>query len=172
MDKDPFWANVFPDLRTKEKTENEILKQIPLFSDCTRNELNVVLRYLHTREFKAEELIFEENKPGLGMYIILEGRVEIYFKKDHKALAVLGRGEFFGEMALLQEAPRSASAAALEDTRMFGLFQPDLFGLIENKPALGSKILVQLARMIAERLRLSNQENYQLKQKIVKNGKK
>lgn len=172
MDKDPFWANIFPNLKAKEKSEHEILWQIPLFSDCTRNELNVVLRFLHTREFKADEIIFEENKPGLGMYIILEGRVEIFFKKDHKALAVLGRGEFFGEMALLHEAPRSASAKALEETKMFGLFQPDLFGLIENKPALGNKILLQLARMIAERLRLSNQENYQLKQKLSKNGKK
>ena len=115
MDKDPFWANIFPDLRTKEKTEHEILKQIPLFSDCTRNELNVVLRYLHTREFKAEELIFEENKPGLGMYIILEGRVEIYFKKDHKALAVLGRGEFFGEMSIFTNELTSADIRAIED---------------------------------------------------------
>lgn len=166
MKLDPFWSNIFSKENKHEKSDYEILWQIPLFKDCTKSELNVVLRYLHTREYKTDELIFEEGKPGMGMFIILEGKIKIFFKKDNKPLAFLGRGEFFGEMALLQEAPRSASAAAIDETRMFGLYQPDLFGLIASKPALGNKILLYLANMIAERLRLSNQETYQLKQRL------
>ncbi len=171
MHIDPVWDNIFRRYSKKEESEYDLLLKIPLFSGLSKREINIIQKYLHFREYKTDELIIEEGKPGVGMYIILEGKVQIFFKKSEKPLAVLGRGDFFGEMALLQEAPRSASAKALDKTKMYGLFQPDLFGLIERKPSLGNKILLHLARMIAERLRFSNQENFQLKQKLAENEK-
>jgi CRP-like cAMP-binding protein len=71
-------------------------------------------------------------------------------------------------MALLDESPRSATAVANGETTLLGLFRPDLFNLIERKPRLGSKILLKLAQMIAERLRCHNIELQILRQKLEK----
>jgi CRP/FNR family cyclic AMP-dependent transcriptional regulator len=79
---------------------------------------------------------------------------------------VLSNGDFFGEMALLLESPRTASAVAHEPTKLLGFFQPDLFSLLETKPKTGNKILLHLAQMIAERLRQSTIENRYLKNKL------
>ena len=68
-------------------------------------------------------------------------------------IAELGEGEFFGEMALLEDYPRSAQATAVVKTEVLGIFRPDLFDLIERNPRLGSKILMKLSQRLAHRLR-------------------
>jgi CRP/FNR family cyclic AMP-dependent transcriptional regulator len=166
MSEDAFWSNIFKSRKQAARSEYAVLHDIPLFHAIRDAELKIVLRYLHIREFRNGEYIFREGKPGVGMFIIISGRVKIFFEENDKALAFLGRGESFGEMALIQEAPRSASAMAIDETRVYGLYQPDLFGLIEKKPELGSKLLLHLAQMLAERLRLSNSENLHLKAKL------
>jgi CRP/FNR family cyclic AMP-dependent transcriptional regulator len=101
------------------------------------------------------------------MYVIENGKIGIYKNFDDNSkeeLAVLQSGEFFGEMALLDESARSATAVALDNTSVLGLFRHDLFNLINRKPKLGNKILLKLAQMLAERLRLSNDELQEVKQ--------
>ena len=113
-----------------------------------------------------DEVIIEENKPGVGMYIIESGKVNITLGKENKLLVLLSNGDFFGEMALILEGQRTASAIATEPTKLLGFFQPDLFNLLETSPKTGNKILYRLAQMIAERLRLGTIENRQLKTKL------
>jgi CRP/FNR family cyclic AMP-dependent transcriptional regulator len=165
---DPYWGNIFKRKSDQEKSDLEVLSQIPLFEGMSGKDLYTITHFLHERTFSENEKVMEEGKTGLGLYIILQGRVDIILGDDdqEKTLAILGPGEFFGEMALLQEAPRSASAIAREECRTYGMFQPDLFSIIESKPKLGNKILLILSRMIAERLRYSNQENHLLRKKI------
>ena len=67
-------------------------------------------------------------------------------------------GGFFGEISLLDEHPRSASAIAKTPCKIFGFFQPDLFSLIDRDPRLGVKIVIRLARMIGARLRRANEQ--------------
>ena len=74
-------------------------------------------------------------------------------------------GDFFGELALLDDAPRSASAAAVTPCVMFGFAQPDLFGIIERNPHLGVKIVTMLAKIIGERLRATNEQLNQIQKK-------
>jgi len=62
-------------------------------------------------------------------------------------------GEFFGEMSLLDDYPRSAEATAVEKTEALGIFRPDLFDLIESNRKLGSKILLKLSQRLASKLR-------------------
>jgi len=168
MDEDTMWGNIF-----RKETQNEasiytVLSNIPIFCDLNKKELRAIERILHRRTYKSEETIFREGDPGVGMYIIEKGRVNIILGKEQKLLAVISDGEFFGEIALLSETPRTAGAIAVSETSILGFFQSDLFGLVETNPRLGNKILNRLAQMIADRLRFSNLENQQLKLKIGK----
>lgn len=146
----------------------EILKNVPIFADLNNRELSSVVRILHEREYKPEEIIFREDEPGMGMYIIESGKVSIYVESGQMQLSVLGDGDFFGEVALLDDAPRSATAIAKTDCKVFGFFQPDLFGLMERDSKLGVKIVLQVARLIGERLRKANKQLLILNEELTK----
>ena len=169
--KNSYWENIFEKDGKFQIKHSIILKQVPLFDELKKSELREFQRIIHQRCYKNDEVIFYEGEPGLGMYVIESGVIKIYKDYDSKMkeeLATLDSGDFFGEMALLDESPRSATAVAIEETKLLGLFRPDLFNLLERKPRLGNKILFKLAQMIAERLRLNNDELQDLKQKIEK----
>jgi len=166
VEEDTYWSNIFKKEEKEEKSIYSVLSKIPIFRDLTRRELKAIERILHRRSYKADEVIFYEQEPGVGMYIITSGKVYITLGKEEKVLAVLTNGDFFGEMALLLESPRTASAVAHENTELLGFFQPDLFNLLQTNPKTGNKILKHLAYMIAERLRQSSIENQYLKNKL------
>ena len=135
----------------------DTLRSIPIFSELGRRELASVERILHKREYAAGEVIFRQDEPGLGMYIIETGRVSILTDQSHDNMTELGDGEFFGELPLLDGGSRSATAVAKTPCRIFGFFQPDLFSLIERNPRLGVKIVLSLAAIIGMRLRAVNE---------------
>ncbi|MGD9898901.1 MAG: cyclic nucleotide-binding domain-containing protein [Calditrichaceae bacterium] len=166
MQEDTYWSNIFK--KEKKQADNiyTVLKEIPIFHELDKKELRSVERILHRRTYKVDEIIFNENEPGVGMFIIQSGKVNITLGKEKKLLATLGKGDFFGEMALLLEGPRTATVTAIEPAVMLGFFQPDLFNLLETSPHTGNKILQRLAQMIAERLRVGTIENRQLKLKL------
>ena len=100
------------------------------------------------------------------MYVIHKGEIIIKLvdpKGNEKELATLKEGDFFGELALLDESPRSAFAVAKTDCSLIGFFRPDLFELIKKNPNAGIKILLKLAEIIGERLRMTNKQVGQLK---------
>ena len=165
---DTLWGNVFRKDNTKEVGIYQVLAGIPIFKDLNRKELRLIERILHKRSYKEDEVLFHEGDPGVGMYIIEKGRVNITLGKEAKLLAVISDKEFFGEIALLSETPRTATATSVTNSSILGFFQPDLFDLMETNPKMGNKILLRLAQMIADRLRFSNLENQQLKSKISK----
>ena len=165
---DTMWGNVFRKKEHKEKNIYTVLANIPIFKDLNKKELRAIERILHKRTYKTDEVLFHEGDPGVGMYIIETGRVNITLGKEEKLLAVLSDSEFFGEIALLSETPRTATATAATNCNILGFFQSDLFGLLETNPRMGNKILLRLAQMIGDRLRFSNLENQQLKMKISK----
>lgn len=156
----PIWGNGFFKKKNKEDNIFTTLKKVPIFSDLTPKELTEVEKIVHRRRYEKNETIIRAGDPGLGMYIIVKGSVEIE-DEDEKAgkrtLAKLSDGSFFGDMALLDEEPRSASAIALVDSDMMGFFRPDFLDLIYRKPKLGIKVLLALARVIGERLRYTNE---------------
>jgi CRP-like cAMP-binding protein len=154
---------MFSSQRNGESREGEdrladLLRKIPIFAECNKRELAAVERILHRREYLRDEVIFHQDDPGLGMYIIETGKVAIIAEPSRHVLSELGDGEFFGELALLTESPRSATAVALTPCKALGFFQPDLFGLIERNPRLGVKIVLRLAAIIGDRLRKANDQ--------------
>lgn len=158
---DALWGNVFKKNVSQKETTIAILKRVPLFKGMRKSELLEFEKLLHHRKYKADETVFYEGEPGVGMYIVQEGTIAIYkdkTKEGREELAELSRGEFFGELALLDESPRSATAVAKEESITLGLFRPDLLELIERKPRLGNKLLFELAHLIGERLKHTNEE--------------
>jgi CRP/FNR family cyclic AMP-dependent transcriptional regulator len=166
--ENPIWGDGIFKKKKKEDDIFSLLKKVPIFSDLTPKELAEVEKIVHQRGYKKRETIIHDGDPGLGMYIIVSGSVEIV-EEDEKAgkktLAKLSDGSFFGDMALLDEEPRSASAIALVDSDIMGFFRPDFLDLIYRKPKLGIKVLLALARVIGERLRHTNELLAKIKEK-------
>ncbi len=152
------WENIFK-FRQKETDEiDNILIQIPIFQDLNNRELRTIKRILHQREYKKNEVIFNQGDVGLGMYIIVKGTVEIVCGTVKHMLAELNDGDFFGELALLDDSPRSATAISKTPCKMLCFFKPELLDLINRDPGLGSKILFKLAWTIGERLKSTNEQ--------------
>ncbi len=154
------WNNYFS--HDSEKDIFTLLRGIPIFEDLSRRDLKALERILHRRKYHAGEYVFREGDPGLGMYIIEQGEVSIVSESQSKEISRLRKGEFFGEMALFNDRPRNASAVAYEETRLFGFFQPDLFGLLETRPKIGVKVVLKLARILSERLYKAGEETTRL----------
>jgi len=142
-------------IRGEEGNIIPVLRTVPLFEGLDFRDLKKIELIVHERTFMPDEVVFHERQPGTGMYIIKKGLIKLTKTSNGEKtkIAELGEGEFFGEMSLLEDYPRSAQATALVKTELLGVFRPDLFDLIERNPRLGSKILLKLSQRLANRLR-------------------
>jgi CRP/FNR family cyclic AMP-dependent transcriptional regulator len=133
----------------------ERLSKLSLFVDLTPPELSILTGLLHMREYVAGEVIFDEGEVGQAMYLLLEGEVRIcqQGQPDDGYLAVLGPGDFFGELGLLDDSIRTAQALAASDSRLAVLFREDFNGLMESHLRIAHKIGRQLLRHMGQRLR-------------------
>lgn len=155
--------------RIKRKTEDslqEVLSKIPVFEGFSRRELAAVERMIHRREYLPDEVIIRQDEPGLGMYIIQSGQAVVISGKADVQLSTLSDGDFFGEVSLLDETPRSATVVAKTPCRVLGFFQSDLFSLIEHDPRFGMKIVIRVARILGDRLRKANQQVLALNERL------
>jgi CRP-like cAMP-binding protein len=137
----------------------QFLKTVPFFDQLSNRQLKTVSDIMFQRTYDTDESIFEEGQPGAALFLILDGRVaiEIYRETSTTRLAVLERGAFFGEMALLDDTPRSANARALEPTRALALYRNDLNDLVQRDAKTACQIYRSLAGTIGDRLRLTNE---------------
>jgi CRP-like cAMP-binding protein len=130
------------------------LKALAFFTDLSVRELKIVQSMLHERAYLAGEVIFDEGDQGNALYIIRSGRVLICRQgRPANAIAELGPGSFFGELALLESAPRNAQARALEPCRLAVFFGSDFLSLLDTEAKLSNKILYRFARLLGQRLR-------------------
>ncbi len=154
------WKNIFHRrISSEQKSTLEVLQKIPLFESLVPYQLKLLTKVLHTRRYEPNECIFEQGQPGAAIFIIQEGEVsiEIINEQEKKVqLALLEDGTFFGELALLDNSPRSASARATKPTKVLALFRKGLDKLISSEPEISSKIYQSLSILIAERLKATN----------------
>jgi CRP/FNR family cyclic AMP-dependent transcriptional regulator len=144
---------------TPELDRIHFLKTVPFFDRLSNRQLKSVSDMMFQRSYDIDEFIFEEGQPGAALFLILDGKVaiEIYRDSNTTRLAVLESGAFLGELALLDETPRSANARALERTRALALYRNDLNELVQRDPKTACQIYRSLAGMIGDRLRLTNE---------------
>jgi len=137
----------------------QFLKTVPFFDRLSNRQLKSVSDIMFERTYDTDESIFEEGQPGAALFLILQGKVAIEICREAGAtrLAVLENGAFFGELALLDETPRSANARALERTQTLALYRNDLNELVDRDAKTASQIYRSLAGMIGDRLRLTNE---------------
>lgn len=156
---DPFWGRLFNRQQKKKETLFEVLQRSPIFQDFNQREFAKIEDILHHRTFATGEAIVREGEKGVGMFIILSGQVQILHagaEGQPTILATLGPGDFFGEQALLDESPRTASALALEPCQAIGFFRADMLEIIDRNPRTGLKVIMRLSQMISFRLRQTN----------------
>lgn len=159
----PLWGNIFSGLRKNTvMSVHEILRRNPLFAGLTARELRRVADIIHERKYQAGEFLFEKDQPGAAMFIIKSGIVNIVVPSPDGGrsleLATLVTDDFVGELALLDDSPRSASAVAVETTEALAFFREDLNDLLGTYPVIASKILHELAVIIGQRLKATNEQ--------------
>ena len=153
------WENIFKGWNQSESKTVVTLKQVPVFKDFSNKEFLELEKLIHHRQYKINDFIFKNRAPGEGMYIIMQGAVKITIgtrNENENILAELEEGDFFGELALFDDEPRSANAIATTDSQLLGFFTQDLMSLQERNPILGQKILFNLGGVLGERLRGTN----------------
>jgi len=153
------WENIFKGWNHSESKTVVTLKQVPVFKDFSNKEFLELEKLIHHRQYKINDFIFKNRAPGEGMYIIMQGSVKITIgtrNDNENILAELEEGDFFGELALFDDEPRSANAIATTDSQLLGFFTQDLMSLQERNPILGQKILFNLGGVLGERLRGTN----------------
>jgi CRP/FNR family cyclic AMP-dependent transcriptional regulator len=130
-----------------------LLKQSPVFSMVSTDDLRVVAQSLEKQEYFAGDHIFEINEQGDHLYILVSGKVGISIDKDpcsENYIALLGQGDTFGEMNLLDDLPRSATAHVLEDATVLTLEKTRLRGLIQSYPDISIGMLRSMSLRIRE----------------------
>lgn len=152
----PMWANLFRKRPPWKQTAIRLLQETPIFEGIPRRVIAQLVDTMHRRVYRDQEVVFSKGDPGLGMYLVLSGQVSV--SVEHNELARLLPGDFFGEVALFGEQARTADAYAHGDTELIGFFRPDLLEWVERSPKQGSRVLIQLGKVLAERLRASNEQ--------------
>lgn len=142
----------------------EALRKIPLFRHLTYKEQTAVLSIATTRTFPAGREIVTEGQPGEELFIVIRGRVTI--EKNGVEIAELRSGGHFGEMGLIDNAPRSATVRATEPTRVMVVARADLMNLMKRESILAVKMLWSFVQVLSDRLRATNAELSEARQEL------
>lgn len=127
------------------------LETIPLFRHLQPAELAALRRIAQERRFAGGQEIFREDGPGDGIYFVKDGLVEISAGVGtRRVFSRLGAGEIFGEMAVLEQRPRSATAAAVQATEVYFLPRDEMLVFLQNSPALAFALLQQISHRLRE----------------------
>jgi CRP/FNR family cyclic AMP-dependent transcriptional regulator len=145
-----FWLD--PEFNRKRK----FLQRVSLFDGISRREFGHLFQALVVRSYEPGEILFHEGDIGRALFILESGCVEVSRKTvdgGTMQMAILNPGDYFGEMSLLDERPRSATAAAMEPVKVHLLYKTELEKLIKHVPHVGAAIMTHLGMLLAARLR-------------------
>jgi CRP/FNR family cyclic AMP-dependent transcriptional regulator len=135
----------------------EVLRKVPLFSDLSEAELARFAEVTREREYPKNSVILFEDDPGDALYIVSTGQVKVVLIGEdgrEVILSVLGDGDFFGEMALIDDEPRSAHVIAMKDSQLLVLRRDDFQVQLEAHAKIGLKLL----RVLVQRLRRADEK--------------
>ncbi len=156
----PIWSALsFLFKKTEDKSEIAFFKDVILFQDLKNREIEKVLKLMYTRTYNDGEYVFHKGQPGTAFYIIRRGTVRIVEPGEPPSdIAVLNEGELFGELSILDDSPRSASALASGSVELRGIYKHDFDKMLVNEPLIVAKLYQKFATIIGVRLKVSNDE--------------
>ena len=128
-----------------------VLQKVPLFSQLAPVELQRVVEVVRERAYPKNSVILFEDDPGDALYVVAEGQVKVVLIGEdgrEVILSVLGPGEFFGEMALIDDEPRSAHVIAMEDSSLLVLRREEFQGILRQSPGIAVALLRELSRRL------------------------
>jgi len=137
--------------------EQELLRTVPIFSELTDGDIASLSRLASRRRFPKDTVVFFEHEEGDFFFMILDGRIKVTILGDdgrEVILSMLGPGDFFGEMALLDNEPRSATAIAVEETELLSLHRTDFQTVLTDNRS----ITIALIKVLTARLRRANHQ--------------
>ena len=143
---------------TESNKDLDILSKVSLFKGLNKPLLRKLLIDLFEKEYGAGEIIFSEGDSGKALYIVMSGSVHIVKKtgSENKVLALLGPGSYFGELALISESPRFASAISEEKTNLLIMYKSYFDNLIKGNSRISSRVLLNLAKSLTDYIRNGN----------------
>ncbi|MDO8615817.1 MAG: Crp/Fnr family transcriptional regulator [Dehalococcoidia bacterium] len=130
-----------------------LLERVPLLAALTPADREVLAAAAGHRRFRRGDIIFHKEDPGHALFIVQDGTVRIYVPGSQGTdltLAVLGPGDFFGDLSLLDGRPRSASAAAGSDCSLLALERSDFLNLVRSRPDAAMAVLTVVAQRLRE----------------------
>lgn len=139
--------------------DSSMISRNPLFSGFTPEEITVFAAIITDKSIAAGMTVFIEGMPGESLFLIAEGTIRIskmLAEGEEKTLVVLGADEFFGEMAILDGSPRSATARVVENAKLLLLKKSDFEKLCDENPKVGLKFIRNIVRVFTDRVRESN----------------
>jgi len=126
----------------------DLLKSVPIFSELGRGDLSRLAKLMVPRTVKAGDAVIEENDQAAGFFVVSSGKLEA--ERHGKSLAAYGPGDFFGEMALFEGFPRSATVRAVEDSELLAMTRWDFTAELKNRPEIALGMLPVLVRRLRE----------------------
>jgi CRP-like cAMP-binding protein len=124
----------------------EALKRAPLFEDLSRKQLVELARVAEDVDFGAGKVLCRQGERGNEFFVIMEGEAEV--TQNGKRVATCRAGDFFGEIALIEQVPRTATVTAKTPIRFFVITSQSFFRLLDEQPAIERKVLRSLARRL------------------------
>jgi CRP/FNR family cyclic AMP-dependent transcriptional regulator len=132
----------------RELRAQSLLGHIPLFSAVPPHRLRAIAELAHLNRFAAGETVIRMGEPGSTLHVIRSGRLNVLLESADSqptVLASLGPGEFFGELALFDQGPRSATVVATEDSETFSLGRADILELVNRYPEVALAFLASIS---------------------------
>jgi CRP/FNR family cyclic AMP-dependent transcriptional regulator len=124
----------------------ELLQRVPLFADFERGDLQRLARSFKQRTFEAGSTVAGEGKTGAGFFVIESGEATVSVRGDERGK--LGPGEYFGEIALIDDGSRSATVTADTELRCYGLTSWEFRPLVESNASIAWKLLETMAKRL------------------------
>ncbi len=135
----------------------EILKAIPLFKNLSDDDLELIASRLHREHYPKGTIVFEEGDTGDSMYLVESGQVQVVGEGYQEAIAVMGPGNFVGDIALLLGQPRTAALEVTIDAQLWTLKREDFDDLIETRPSIALEMMRELSRRLVTATRRKRQ---------------
>lgn len=138
-------------LDTSRESHLRTLSDVPLFKGMSKKLMRKLLIDLSQKNYTAGDIIFHEGDTGMALYVVLEGSVKVsrMVNSENKTIAVLGPGSHFGELALIGDCPRVATAVAEKDSLLLIMYKSYFDSLIRGNSAISSRILLNLAGILS-----------------------